>query len=166
MNGLGSVHVRAAIPAKHVRPGVSGDVFDQSIKLLRHFVSEEELPDLTVENIQKVLTKVKMHSSDRSVMETPSREIERSGVEYTYPAPDEIQEVVERDEHPLLQEDLGCMVLDSLGKYRVYLPSALARYVAHEEKATSEQSLPFVGTMLLEWHARAQSIWIPKSYHH
>ncbi|KIX96374.1 uncharacterized protein Z520_07640 [Fonsecaea multimorphosa CBS 102226] len=150
MDDPGSVHARAAIPAKRCvgRAGescqycktqgvpcefnlngrkrpfyrVSGDVFDHSIKLLRQFVSEEELPDLTVDNIQKVLTKLEMRSSSRAVVETPSREIESSGadigVDDTHPAPDETQEVVESDEHPLLQEDLGCMVLDSLGKYR------------------------------------------------
>ncbi|OAL22288.1 hypothetical protein AYO22_07332 [Fonsecaea multimorphosa] len=137
MDDPGSVHARAAIPAKRVKLGVwvagvpcefnlngrkrpfyrvSGDVFDHSIKLLRQFVSEEELPDLTVDNIQKVLTKLEMRSSSRAVVETPSREIESSGadigVDDTHPAPDETQEVVESDEHPLLQEDLGCMMLD------------------------------------------------------
>ncbi|EXJ72932.1 uncharacterized protein A1O5_04081 [Cladophialophora psammophila CBS 110553] len=134
MTGQESGHGRAAIPARRVKHGVwvvfnpnsrkrpfyrvSSDVFDHSIKLLRRFVSEEELPDLTVENIQRVLANVEMRSNKPPVTQTPSTEVERNGVDDTQPAAGEIQEVVERDEHPLLQEDLGSMILDSLGKYR------------------------------------------------
>lgn len=110
---------------------VSGDVYDHSIKLLRRFVSEDELPDLTVENIQRVLAKLEVRSSSHSGTRTPSREVEGNGADDTHHGPGEIQEVVERGEHPLLQEDLGCMILDSLGKYRGYLLSALKRYVAN-----------------------------------
>ncbi|KAK0723438.1 hypothetical protein B0T26DRAFT_750709 [Lasiosphaeria miniovina] len=44
----------------HKRPfyRVSGDVFEYSIKLLRRFVPEAELPELTVDNIQALLRKL------------------------------------------------------------------------------------------------------------
>lgn len=106
---------------------MSGEVYEHSIKLLRRFVSEEELPELTVENIEGVLRK--LDSGERKIVpNTPPSTT-------ALPAPsgpagdadglvqaggDAVGggDVMEGDEHPLLQEELGCMLLDSRGKYR------------------------------------------------
>lgn len=49
-----------ADPRSRKRPfyRVSGDVYDHSIKLLRRFVPEDALPELTVDNIQALLQKL------------------------------------------------------------------------------------------------------------
>lgn len=99
---------------------VSEEVFDYSIKLLRRFVPEERLPELTVSNIKAVL-----HQLDHTPSEPllPSDRVHTVNTEQddTYgPQPDteSHQEVMEAAEHPLLREEMGCLVLDSLGKYR------------------------------------------------
>ncbi|KAL2861189.1 Zn(II)2Cys6 transcription factor [Aspergillus lucknowensis] len=131
---------------------ISEAAYESSIALLRRFVSEEELPELTVEGIQGVLSKLGETAGDKDRMDAnapvhvdsqspaslsasaagphPSPQSQTNGGRRP-PAPIEEQrdgsgldlgaeeeEVMEPDEHPALQEERGCMVLDSLGKYR------------------------------------------------
>ncbi|KAK3323139.1 fungal-specific transcription factor domain-containing protein [Cercophora scortea] len=130
-----------ADPKSRKRPfyRVSGDVYEYSIKLLRRFVPEEELPDLTVENIQSVLQKLEHtgNSNGNSNMPpgprqhlaltagSPARHddgmLHAHNDTGTHHAPADrarSHEVMEPDDHPLLQEESGCMLLDSMGKYR------------------------------------------------
>jgi len=95
-------------------------VFEYSVKLLRRFVSEDELPELTVENIQAVLARLGDSPVPKPETQTPPspREAERHDADSALDDPGGNQETMELDEHPLLQEELGCMVLDSLGNYR------------------------------------------------
>lgn len=210
-----------ADPRSRKRPfyRVSGDVYDHSIKLLRRFVPEDALPELTVDNIQALLQKLdsdanytpatpaptapapppgeseagrghgepvgsndaveadqqpllrKPDGERHHTPETPAptaaallsgdgagrrngdsrvtssvteantqpelRNLE-AGANHTSKTPaapspgdDELglvpgdpagsSDVMEADEHPLLQEELGCMLLDSMGKYRAFL---------------------------------------------
>jgi hypothetical protein len=114
---------------------VSGEVYEHSIKLLRRFVSEEELPELTVENIEGVLRK--LDSGERQTLPNPPASTT------ALPAPSDpagdaaglVQaggeavgggDVMEADEHPLLQEELGCMLLDSKGKYRTCIDTYIS----------------------------------------
>lgn len=96
---------------------VSDELFEYSIKLLRHFVPEEELPELTVENIEHLIQK--LDGNNPPTWEFP--------VDDQSPSPsadagsDGADDTIEADEHPLLQEELGCMMLDSMGKYRPLL---------------------------------------------
>ncbi|KAK2781492.1 hypothetical protein FQN52_001602 [Onygenales sp. PD_12] len=115
---------------------ISEEVFDSSIALLRRFVSEEELPELTVEGIKGVLAKLD-NDNGRSkspiappVPVEPLHQPHQQGHYQHQPeqshatenrndgAYEQVEEVMEPDEHPILQEELGCMILDSLGKYR------------------------------------------------
>lgn len=100
-------------------------MYEHSIKLLRRFVSEEELPDLTVENIQDLLHKLD-NGSDTAQPSISSNiavasvaSVENEGARPPADA-DEANETMEADEHPVLQEELGCLLLDSMGKYRPY----------------------------------------------
>lgn len=90
------------------------------MKLLRRFVSEDELPELTVENIRAVLARLGDSPVPKPESQTPpsSKEAERQDVDSALDDPGGNQQTMELDEHPLLQEELGCMVLDSLGNYR------------------------------------------------
>ncbi|KAK3380619.1 hypothetical protein B0T24DRAFT_717964 [Lasiosphaeria ovina] len=128
---------------------VSGDVYEHSIKLLRRFVPEAELPELTVDNIQGLLRKLESAPAV-SVSASASEAVSvATGVPVAVPdgfgpALDNVDpallpgadpdpdpasvrataatttttEVMGPDEHPLLQEKLGCLLLDSMGKYR------------------------------------------------
>lgn len=114
---------------------VSGEVYEYSIKLLRRFVPEEELPELTVDNIQAFLQKLDTRSEaspstpprelqpiELSPKELPPRELPYENEGTPAPAePDLTNETMEADEHPVLQEELGCLLLDSMGKYRMFL---------------------------------------------
>lgn len=117
-----NLHCEASVKSRK-RPfyRVSEDVYEHSIKLLRRFVSEEELPDLTVENIQDLLHKLD-NASDTSQRSLPSSTtaapVEGEGARPVADA-DEANETMEADEHPVLQEELGCLLLDSMGKYRL-----------------------------------------------
>ncbi|KAJ5827171.1 Fungal specific transcription factor [Penicillium robsamsonii] len=120
---------------------ISEEVHESSIALLRRFVSEEELPELTVEGIQAIHAKLDERNassrSPRSVqVQRPTRtnNAEGAGKE---PAGDE---VMEPDEHPILQEALGCMVLDSLGKYRYVGPDSGIRW-NHAARRAQQNSL-------------------------
>ncbi len=189
-----------ADPKSRKRPfyRVSGEVYEHSIKLLRRFVPEEALPELTVENIQALLGKLDSgasHTSDTPAPPAPLpgdkrgsvggsdlidagqqprlRELDSGsshasktparpatalppgdnepGTSHSDPVvindaanqqpllhpsktpaalppgaglgdpPAGSPDVMEADEHPLLQEELGCLLLDSMGKYRVCL---------------------------------------------
>ncbi|EAA61190.1 hypothetical protein AN7061.2 [Aspergillus nidulans FGSC A4] len=132
---------------------ISEAAYESSIALLRRFVSEEELPELTVEGIQGVLSKLDdpandkeridanphSHSHSQSPTELSAAAAAlgssprsqaganegRSSVAAIEEQPESVgaeaeaeEGVMEPDEHPALQEERGCMVLDSLGKYR------------------------------------------------
>jgi hypothetical protein len=101
---------------------VSGEVYEYSIKLLRRFVPEEELPELTVENIQDLLQKLDTESSEAQSNPPSSSRIRELPTEpestLVPTSSDDNNETMEGDEHPVLQEELGCMLLDSMGKYR------------------------------------------------
>ncbi|KAK0646755.1 fungal-specific transcription factor domain-containing protein [Cercophora newfieldiana] len=121
---------------------VSGEVYEYSIKLLRRFVPEEQLPELTVENIQSLLQRLETERGGAEnvlpnlpavtlptpVLPTPAlpaAHAHGTTNDAAGPAPapaaaaqGSSHEVMEPDEHPLLQEELGCMLLDSMGKYR------------------------------------------------
>lgn len=101
---------------------VSGEVYEYSIKLLRRFVPEEELPELTVENIQDLLRK--LDGKSETLPRHPSPENKLPAENGGSPAPAEsasANETMEADEHPVLQEEQGCLLLDSMGKYRMLL---------------------------------------------
>lgn len=100
---------------------VSGEVYEYSIKLLRRFVPEDELPELTVENIQDLLQKLDTKSETSSNPPPLPKELPPSenGSALGPPEPDAPTETMEADEHPVLQEELGCLLLDSMGKYRM-----------------------------------------------
>ncbi len=186
-----------ADPKSRKRPfyRVSGEVYEHSIKLLRRFVPEEALPELTVEKIQALLGKLDSGASDASATPAPSAQLtgdeqgpagsdgidagqqprlrdldsglshasktparpatalppsdNESGSRHSGPAviadqqpqlhpsktpaaeagldpPAGSPDVMEADEHPLLQEELGCLLLDSMGKYRSSLVSFLS----------------------------------------
>lgn len=129
---------------------VSGEVYEYSIKLLRRFVPEDELPELTVDNIQGFLQKLDTRSDtsrstspregqprELSLEELPPREsLPKELPPRELPAteipsenegtaasaePDLTNETMAADEHPVLQEELGCLLLDSMGKYRMSL---------------------------------------------
>ena len=114
---------------------VSGEVYEYSIKLLRHFVSEEELPELTVERIQDFLQRLDGEGPD--ALSWPLFRFAESPTDGQSPSThsdaksDETSETLEADEHPLLQEDLGCMLLDSMGKYRA--SSLLLQYPVQDD---------------------------------
>ncbi|RFU27192.1 hypothetical protein B7463_g9148, partial [Scytalidium lignicola] len=122
---------------------VSEEVYESSIKLLRRFVSEEELPELTVENIQAALVRL-----DDGHLIPPSREIpqvfpmesDHSDVDQVLDDSNESHEMMERDEHPLLQEELGCMILDSMGKYRYVGADSSIRW-NHAARMASDTSV-------------------------
>ncbi|PKS06130.1 hypothetical protein jhhlp_007447 [Lomentospora prolificans] len=98
---------------------VSGEVYDYSIKLLRRFVPEDELPELTVEKIQELLQKLDRAPSTVSTASATIVEPQVEDEETVVPAPtDGIHDTMEPDEHPVLQEEQGCLLLDSMGKYR------------------------------------------------
>ncbi|KAK1751473.1 fungal-specific transcription factor domain-containing protein [Echria macrotheca] len=117
---------------------VSGEVYEYSIKLLRRFVPEDQLPELTVENIQSLLHRLESTNHTTTSHEQVPRvgeSVVSTGDDAAIadpdpgpgPAPDDngdrdrsrgTNEVMEPDEHPLLQEEFGCMLLDSMGKYR------------------------------------------------
>ncbi|KAK0637354.1 fungal-specific transcription factor domain-containing protein [Bombardia bombarda] len=113
---------------------VLGEVYEHSIKLLRLFVPEEELPELMVENIQALLDKLKSGTGTAPQTLPGGHAALTAGGGETAPAPAPAAGVVadaaaaaagrssndmmEADQHPLLQEELGCMLLDSMDKYR------------------------------------------------
>ncbi|KAK3367743.1 fungal-specific transcription factor domain-containing protein [Podospora didyma] len=138
---------------------VSGEVYEYSIKLLRCFVPEEELPELTVENIQGLLEKLAAGGSingsstgnalPASAASTAARHqppalLTAAGVSdelsgagsapvHHHLGGDGVaarsnNEMMEADDHPLLQEELGCMLLDSMGKYRYVGPDSSIRW--------------------------------------
>lgn len=99
---------------------VSEEVFDYSIKLLRRFVPEEQLPELTVSNIKSVLHQLD-HAPVESLLASDrvhTVDTEHHDTHEPQPDVESHQEVMEAAEHPLLREEMGCLVLDSLGKYR------------------------------------------------
>lgn len=105
---------------------VSGEVYEYSIKLLRRFVPEEKLPELTVESIQALLRGLDAGKDDASP--TPSSGTATvallpggNHVSLADVDPTGNSDVMEAAEHPLLQEELGCLLLDSMGKYRSFL---------------------------------------------
>lgn len=114
-------------------------MFEHTTKLLRRFVSEEELPDLTIDNIRAVFAKLDGGVPLAPTAQSESLALEKRESNATAPQsrqqptnnvpqlprlgsveeePSGPQETMELDEHPLLQEELGCMALDSLHKYR------------------------------------------------
>ncbi|PGG97438.1 hypothetical protein AJ79_09199 [Helicocarpus griseus UAMH5409] len=128
---------------------VSEEVYESSIALLRRFVSEEELPELTVDGIKGIITKLDNNNNSSSssngllrnpmsplvAVEAEDSQQEQGGQQQQqqltkqHKENEEVingtgihceppEEVMEADEHPVLQEELGCMLLDSLGKYR------------------------------------------------
>lgn len=96
---------------------VSEEDYECSIKLLRRFVPEEELPDLTVENITSFLDRLDDGSHPRAKLADKHRDLNSSNSDSTPDSGNDQQQMMEPNEHPLLQEELGCMMLDSLGKY-------------------------------------------------
>lgn len=99
---------------------VSGEVYEYSIKLLRRFVPEDQLPELTVENIQSLLERLEAGNapSPLALPDTTSNVVASPAQAPGDGDRAKSSEVMEPDEHPLLQEELGCMLLDSMGKYR------------------------------------------------
>ncbi|EER29323.1 Fungal specific transcription factor, putative [Coccidioides posadasii C735 delta SOWgp] len=108
---------------------VSEEVYESSITLLRRFVSEEELPELTVEGIQSILAKLSdangigngnaRPTSPRLQQQQDQQQPQNGHANKRMDDADGLpEEVMEPDEHPVLQEERGCMLLDSLGKYR------------------------------------------------
>lgn len=93
------------------------------IKLLRRFVSEEELPELTVESISGYLEQmnndpiphVSPHGSDRDA--EPSNAVLAPNSRDD-PQEHDPQELAMPNDNSLFQEEMGCMTLDSMGKYR------------------------------------------------
>ncbi|KAK3900352.1 fungal-specific transcription factor domain-containing protein [Staphylotrichum tortipilum] len=104
-----------ADPRSRKRPfyRVSGEVYEHSIKLLRRFVPEQALPELTVDNIQALLQKLDSSAPGSSGLIRGPDE-----TQIVHGEPVGSNDVMEPDEHPLLQEELGCLLLDSMGKYR------------------------------------------------
>lgn len=111
-----------ADPRSRKRPfyRVSGEVYEYTLKLLRRFVSEEELPELTVENIEALLQKLDSGEGSTTTLTEPSAAAPSNDASSELVHAGDLvgNDVMEADEHPLLQEELGCMLLDSKGKYR------------------------------------------------
>lgn len=85
---------------------------------------EDELPELTVEKIQNLLRKL---DSERGTISNPPGAAREVTLENEGPAPvdtEGVNETIKAGEHPMLQEELGCMLLDSMGKYRMLLIAA------------------------------------------
>ena len=118
---------------------MSGEVYDYSIKLLRRFVSEEELPELTVEKIQDFLRRLDAAESKVPNTQAPCTEGVQRGNHGPFENMDQdvTNETIEGDEHPVLQERLGCMLLDSMGKYRQCLLRLDLKALLTKSQATS-----------------------------
>lgn len=96
---------------------VSEEAYDSLIKLLRRFVSEDELPELTAESISAFLERMDNDgrpTSSSDARGTDGEPSEEASVRQLREEP----EMVEPSDHSLFQEELGCMMLDSSGKYR------------------------------------------------
>ncbi|KAJ5818013.1 hypothetical protein N7474_003604 [Penicillium riverlandense] len=120
---------------------ISEEVHESSIALLRRFVSEEELPELTVEGIQAIHAKLDERSASPRI--SNSVQVQRLTRSNNAEGPEKKPaegEVMEPDEHPVLQEALGCMVLDSLGKYRYVGPESSIRW-NHAARLAQQTSL-------------------------
>ncbi|KAF4768624.1 hypothetical protein HAV15_002367 [Penicillium sp. str.  len=124
---------------------VSEEAYESLIKLLRRFVSEEELPELTVESISGYLEQmnndpiphVSPHGSDRDA--EPSNAVLAPNSRDD-PQEHDPQELAMPNDNSLFQEEMGCMTLDSMGKYRyVGANSALRWY--HAARMVSERPL-------------------------
>ncbi|KAK3688886.1 fungal-specific transcription factor domain-containing protein [Podospora appendiculata] len=150
-----------ADPKSRKRPfyRVSGDVYEYSIKLLRRFVPEEELPDLTVENIQSLLQKLEhTNNGGTNIPPGPRQHLALTagspgahddGMPPVHAAPADrarSHEVMEPDDHPLLQEESGCMLLDSMGKYRYVGADSSIRW-NHAARTAGDPSSPHAANL-------------------
>lgn len=100
---------------------VSGEAYEYSIKLLRHFVPEDQLPELNVESIQSFLRQLDRASDTIPYLPAPAGELTVENEDTAVPVDTGgTNETMEVEEHPVLQEELGCMLLDSMGKYRMF----------------------------------------------
>jgi hypothetical protein len=86
-------------------------------------VPEDELPELTVEKIQALLQKLERSPNTLPEASAPAARLPVDNDTSQAPVDPggNTTEMMEPDEHPLLQEELGCMLLDSMGKYRWFL---------------------------------------------
>ncbi|SPO07712.1 uncharacterized protein DNG_10407 [Cephalotrichum gorgonifer] len=139
---------------------VSGEVYEYSIKLLRRFVPEDELPELTVENIQDLLQKL----DDRPPVPVRTPPITSGGGVLSVENGDSLgpaaeadadgtTETMEPEEHTSLQEEFGCMLLDSMGRYRYVGANSSIRWfnairTAREPRGVSQRSDPKIITPL------------------
>ncbi|KAJ5971239.1 uncharacterized protein N7479_001157 [Penicillium vulpinum] len=119
---------------------VSEESYEYLIKLLRRFVSEEDLPELTVESISCYLEQMNsdpsLHISpdDRGVDTGPIHAVSASNPH------DDPQELTVPNDNSLFQEELGCMTLDSLGKYR-YVGANWSLRWYHATRLISERAV-------------------------
>ncbi|KAJ5463428.1 hypothetical protein N7475_008372 [Penicillium sp. IBT 31633x] len=86
---------------------VSEEAYDHLIKLLRRFVSEEELPELTVASISTFLDQMNNDPRPQISSEYPDRDAEHSHTG-SHPSPrQDPSEMIEPTEPSLFQEELG-----------------------------------------------------------
>ncbi|KAJ5781046.1 hypothetical protein N7457_006206 [Penicillium paradoxum] len=120
---------------------VSEEAYDYLIKLLRRFVSEDELPELTVASISTFLDQMDNDGRPQSSSDNRGREAEPSDAGSVLQPREDPPEMIEPAEHSLFQEELGCMMLDSSGKYR-YLGANSAMRWHHAVRMAIDQAVP------------------------
>ncbi|KXG52244.1 Transcription factor [Penicillium griseofulvum] len=124
---------------------VSEETYDCLVKLLRRFVSEEELPELTVQTISGYLEQM---GSDPPSHISPDRRARDAEPSNAVSAPNtqddpqdhDPQELAVPNDNSLFQEELGCMTLDSMGKYRYVGANSSLRWY-HAARMVSERPI-------------------------
>ncbi|KAJ5210153.1 Transcription factor [Penicillium cf. griseofulvum] len=122
---------------------VSEETYDCLVKLLRRFVSEEELPELTVQTISAYLEQMRSNPPSQISPDGRDRDVEPSdAVSAPNPQDDpqehDPQELAVPNDNSLFQEELGCMTLDSMGKYRYVGANSSLRWY-HAARMVSER---------------------------
>ncbi|KAJ5817050.1 hypothetical protein N7447_009283 [Penicillium robsamsonii] len=119
---------------------VSEEAYDYLIKLLRRFVSEEELPELTVASISGYLEQMN-NEPEHVLSEDRDRNADPSDI-VSIPNPrGDPQELTVPNDNSIFQEELGCMTLDSSGKYRYVGANSSLRWY-HAARMVSERAVP------------------------
>ncbi|KAJ5511790.1 Vanillyl-alcohol oxidase C-terminal subdomain 2 [Penicillium expansum] len=146
---------------------VSEEAYDSLVKLLRRFVPEEELPELTVESISGYLEQMNNYPASHVLPNGRNRDTDPSDAVLAPNSRDDLlehdlqqhnpQELTVPSDDSLFQEELGCMTLDSLGKYRKSTLDLLSKgNQVHIELQDMSVPIPQYDGIIL--HARSASI--------